>query len=560
MAASNIIVWLRRVSFLKNLSLGDLHQLARLMQRQRWAPGQVIVAQNQPGTTFHIVERGYVRVTETDAGGASRTVAYLGEGQFFGESILVSDRYDQTVDAVVPTDTLVIEKAEWQPWLEAHRRVADGIRKESAYRRRLSARTFPGLLADEIAVLIVRRHWWTLAQRIGLIVGLMIAAGLAVFVLQISMGLVLLDMLIFLFLLAALVWFVIDWSNDYFIVTNRRVMHVEKTLFFFEEITEATLDKIQNVSIVTPGLLNRLFDFHDLMVQTAATGPLSAIRFTYIPHARQVRDVIFEQKGLWRFAEQVQVAQQREEILRDKLGLASPPQPPPIVVPPPPNRLDSLFKSLQRARSYFWPQTRLEAGGMVIWRKHWYIFVRNWGWWLIPVWGVLLALFLLLLVSAVFGRPLHLGEAHGLALSLMFLIVPGISGFLWWEYEDWRNDIYVLTDDSIIDVERLPLGLREESRKAGLEQIQDMRVTVPSLTAHVFRFGDVIIQTAGAVGEFTFNSVPNPHAVRDEISARIERFRSRPRQEEAARRQGELVEWLAAYHKITRGSSPGHST
>lgn len=98
------------------------------------------------------------------------------------------------------------------------------------------------------------------------------------------------------------------------------------------------------------------------------------------------------------------------------------------------------------------------------------------------------------------GPLLYLLVGSGVVLMLRFLLrlnlpfwgwwlffalgvmVPAILGALW-EYGVWGGDIYKLTDERIIDIERLPFGLREKKRESELDRIQDIDVDIPNILA-----------------------------------------------------------------------------
>ena len=69
---------------------------------------------------------------------------------------------------------------------------------------------------------------------------------------------------------------------------------------------------------------------------------------------------------------------------------------------------------------------------------------------------------------------------------------------LWWRYEDWHNDIYTVTETTIIDRESLPFGFREQKRVGSLQDIESVYSRVPNFLAKVINLGDVIIDTASS--------------------------------------------------------------
>jgi uncharacterized membrane protein YdbT with pleckstrin-like domain len=122
-----------------------------------------------------------------------------------------------------------------------------------------------------------------------------------------------------------------------------------------------------------------------------------------------------------------------------------------------------------------------------------------------------------------------------------------------WRTIDWRNDLYVVTDDRVIDIEKVPF-IREHRREAGLDKIQDVRYLQEGIIATSLDFGNVRLETAGGIGEFTFDSIPHPRAVQIEIFNRIERFRREAGQRERKARQDEFLDLLGRYHQGVQGN------
>ena len=97
---------------------------------------------------------------------------------------------------------------------------------------------------------------------------------------------------------------------------------------------------------------------------------------------------------------------------------------------------------------------------MVLWRKHWLNGVSRAG---LPFIAFVLVLVLgLLLFLGSFGA-LPIG-GFGWAAGWLVLLV-GLGVWLWWNFVDYRNDVYIVTDDRIIDIEMQPLGLNAKRRE-----------------------------------------------------------------------------------------------
>ena len=128
-------------------------------------------------------------------------------------------------------------------------------------------------------------------------------------------------------------------------------------------------------------------------------------------------------------------------------------------------------------------------------------------------------------------------------------------GWFWWEFADYRNDVYIVTDDRIIDIEMKPLGLNAKRREGGLEKVQNVVAKQNGIWATIFGYGDVVISTAASDEGFTFSMVPNPKYVQATVFHKLNQFRSRDERRRASSRQQELIEALSVYHQLRGGGS-----
>jgi len=128
-------------------------------------------------------------------------------------------------------------------------------------------------------------------------------------------------------------------------------------------------------------------------------------------------------------------------------------------------------------------------------------------------------------------------------------------GGVWnlWNVLDWQNDLYILTSDRIIDLEKVPL-ISEDRREARLQQIQDVHYVMPGFINRLLDFGDVEVETAGRAGGFTFRSVPHPRQVQAEIFARVDHVRKAAAAADSQRQEGDVLSLLYRYHQA--GQTP----
>jgi CRP-like cAMP-binding protein/membrane protein YdbS with pleckstrin-like domain len=554
---------LRKVPLFERLSTEDIQRIAALMGRTRHRQGAIICRQGESGTAFYVVESGRAEVWARSETGESRVVAGLREGDSFGaRSLLRGEPRDNTVRALEDISLFYMNKGDFDRLLSEHPSVRQTLKAEAETRELMLTRRFPWQREDEVLVILSHRHIYSFVKRLWLptflLVALICALVLTVTLNQtgrypyVSILLYITSAIIGVMASLLVLWFFLDWRNDYFAVTNKRVVHLEKTILIRETRNEAPLENIQDVLIVRPGIASQLLGFDDLSIQTA--GASGSITFRTLQNGAWVRDKIFDLLNRIKAEER---AEQREGI-RHRLGLELgrvehqiPPTAEPEEVAVVEETEETLLLDLlRRLRNYLVPRERLEENGVVTWRKHWIRLIDKLA-------APALLLFILLQLGA--AALMGLLPASGDCFWTAFLVGLLMGLFLlWYRYEDWRNDIYQLTDDRIIDIERLPLGLREERREASLDVIQDIGYEIPGIMANLVDSGNVVITTAAREALFTFDWVHHPRRVQEEIFARMDAFREKERQQERERRAVELLDWFATYTDLAdEQGSPG---
>ncbi len=131
------------------------------------------------------------------------------------------------------------------------------------------------------------------------------------------------------------------------------------------------------------------------------------------------------------------------------------------------------------------------------------------------------------------------------AAGLPILLLPLIG---WWiyQYVDWRNDIFQVTSDQILDIDRQPFGT-EERRAAPLENILSTQAHRYGLAGYLLNFGTVEITVGGA--HLDFQDVLDPVGVQADIDRRREARIKQRREAEAAAERERMSDWLVAYHE-----------
>ncbi|CAN0440529.1 unnamed protein product [Lampetra planeri] len=85
------VCFLRSVSLLRQLPEEKLARIVDCMEVESYVKGEYIIRQGEEGSTFFIIARGSVRVTQAEEGrDEPRDIEVLGVGRYFGEKALIS--------------------------------------------------------------------------------------------------------------------------------------------------------------------------------------------------------------------------------------------------------------------------------------------------------------------------------------------------------------------------------------------------------------------------------------------------------------------------------------
>lgn len=111
---------LQRMPLFSTMDEAETELLCSRLRPARYAPGQVIIRQGEPGDRFYIVRRGHVEVAMRDERGVSEVVNDLDRGDYFGELALLSDApRNATCRAAVPTEVLYLSREDFDDLVRA---------------------------------------------------------------------------------------------------------------------------------------------------------------------------------------------------------------------------------------------------------------------------------------------------------------------------------------------------------------------------------------------------------------------------------------------------------
>jgi CRP-like cAMP-binding protein len=100
---------------LEGIPAEDVRQLLQVARRRRFRRGEVVVHQNDPADSLHLVVKGRLAIRVTTPLGEQATVAVSGPGDMFGEIALLGEdrRRSATVEALEESETLCVHETDF---------------------------------------------------------------------------------------------------------------------------------------------------------------------------------------------------------------------------------------------------------------------------------------------------------------------------------------------------------------------------------------------------------------------------------------------------------------
>jgi CRP-like cAMP-binding protein len=327
-----------RVAFLKKIHLfygledEELESIANELEEISVAKGEVVFEQDSKSESFYLIYRGGVRVIRKQKGREFQ-LAVLVNNDYFGEMGLIARRKRSgTVTTTSDTILLMLTHSGFEKVFKSTPTLR--LNMDVAVRSRQLARTlrFKWLRREEVIYFLARKHPIVLYQKLILPV-LTLGLPLALFYGYLTIApFFIVAFAATLSLLAVagwIAWTVVDWGNDYYIVTNQRVVWLEKVIGIYDSRQESPLSTILSVGVET-GQFGRILDFGDVIIRTF----VGRIAFNEVNHPEQAQHMIEE---YWNRTRQQASSMEKDAMknaLRKQLGLTVPP-PPKTDAPPP---------------------------------------------------------------------------------------------------------------------------------------------------------------------------------------------------------------------------------
>jgi CRP-like cAMP-binding protein len=544
-----IVNFLDKIHLFNGLKEADLSDIATTLEESSLLSDTLIFERGDKPDGFYMIFKGKVKITRPSEKGED-FLASLVAGDYFGEEALFENRTrSASIRTVEDSVILFLSRENFNALLNKFEALKPNFQVAIKSRKLARATQFKWLGKNEVVYFVARRHKIRLYQVLlapffSLIIPILLFAWAALSgaTTPVAVGIILIVAIILW-----TVWIVIDWSNDYYIVTNQRVVWVERVIGIYDSRQEAPLTTLLSVGVETD-MIGRALDYGHISVRTF----VGNIRFEYVDHPNQAGELIRE---LWERSKTKGVQAQKDAMknaIRAKLGLPiikAPDEPLPPIVPEDKNLSK---KSLLRIVISNLFKLRTEDGGTVIYHKHWIVLLQQ---------ASRPLIFFLVLLGLMISRAWNLAqdpnnflferlETGGFRPDTIFVTIPLLMlpfiGWMVWEYIDWNNDIFKVTPDEIMDIDKKPLGT-EERRAAQIENILSTEYKRVGLMGYLFNYGTVYISVGGT--KLSFQDVLDPAGVQADINRRRMARIAKKSDESANVERERMAVWLAAYHQ-----------
>ncbi len=548
------------ISFLKKIALFDglggleLEQVAGLAHPIVLKEGEALLLESK-SYPFFVVVSGKVRYTHP-ARGSQAANYVLKHGDFFGaDQVLRGKSKSFTLVALTPSLLFSFPVDGLRTLLNTLPLLTQNIKRQLAWYNLVHSKPFSWLGEDEVVKVICRKHpaYLFVLELAPLVVawlgvvGIIFASQIATSSFRLAMG----------WLGAGIVaasvfwaiWRYFDWGNDYYIITDQRIVWLERTIGLYDSRQEAPLVAIKSGETKS-SIIERTLGYGNVITQTF----VGQVLFRHISNPEEIKNLIDQER---RAAVERQMTTDIHAIegkIRQKIEPSGA-----VTVPmstkAPPAGLTSTPLTAQEMKLMpeqlsFWQsllarfRTRWESGGMITYRKHLYVLFR------MILFPTICAIGLLIGTGVLYYWRVH-GEVSLFTPGLILLAGIGLAGMavLWWLYKfiDWSNDIYRVTPDKIIDSERKPLG-DEITRSAPLDNIIGLDYERLGILGVVLNFGNVIINV-GTENKFIFYGIHNPARAQKDIFNYMNAYRMKKLRTENMQEQERVSNYIAAYHR-----------
>lgn len=545
----------------------QLERLARITRVSRYDPGAAVFRQWEVARGFYMLLSGHGQLIQQGTDGGQRLLADVVPNQYFNEAALVTELVEQATFVITaPALVLHITRPDYltnfgptlpmiknqvpqpagfvppagrnevppapSPRSSDTPAQVDRSRSSSAQagvaRASQSSRNAPKWLnPGEMVLLQTRRHWWAAFRNIWLPILLFAAMMVAALLIDSSLARVFLFLLAFVVPGGMILYFILDWRNDWLVITDERVLRVEQVVARFSlQTNEVGLLSVQGVAASLPvgDPASRLLRYGDVVISTA--GSAGNITMDFVPNPGRIKDYIFHQREI-----KMRAAQNGNNNLPQTPDSQGGQIEEPDAFPSD----DIGRRSVPFSGGGLFSMRYVNQKGDIVYRRHLIVWARHIFWPLLA-----LIIFGLLLL---FGGQIEAFRDAGV-IAQAIAIGGIVVSFIWLYLSDWdwRNDLYIIGDSVVTLLHRSPFLLQFREDQVLIQRIHNIEAETTGLLRSLLDYGDVRVLLLGDDKPKVFHDVPGPVGIREEISRRQREATEAARKDEEQRQLDAVVE------------------
>lgn len=534
----------QKLPIFQKLPPDQLDQVVGQFAVLRYEKGEFIFRQGQriPGMMLLISGQGLLSQAGPD--GREQVVGQVSANEYLNESALFIET-TATLSLRVPETTIVLFMArdKMLRLIAEYPEIKGNLVVQGSRLPAMPDRKFGGQRENEQVVTVLRRHKWAFIRRLWLalipaalllFLGAAFSQAAALSVAFAGLGVVVGGLL--------MVYFYLEWHNDSVVISDQRVVHIERGILTFRTTrSEIPLSSILEIKADIPSgdPFARLLNYGTVTIKTSGQG--GNVKFDLMPAPQTVQNVIFTNQA--RFRENM--ASQTRNAIRGQVDDR-------VLHRGENDQKDAAGKKVRTSGSISPLQMKFtNEKGETVYRKHYLVWF---GHVLLPLLVILAGA--VILVFDMFSQLMPNGLGLLSYLLGFGVVAAGIGGFYMADW-DWRNDLYIVGDRTVTLIHRRPLFLQNVNDQFLLAQVDNISSDVSGAFSTLFRIGNVHLKLVGSSEESkVFRNIYRPGQVQAEIVKRQERARQLQQEEDAKRRQQEILDYLSVYHERISGETP----
>lgn len=553
MADRFVLSQIKRYPLFDRLTPEQLEQVANAAQVLRFQPGEIVFAQGQAVGGLLMVVSGRGELIQTDSDGIQHSIGMVSPGEYLQENALFAETAAPVTLRIIETAIIIYLERSQMAALTAYQ--PDIRRAMQATGTPPEEKAFQGQRDNEAVLIETRRHWWAFLRRVWLtvvvfIILLLLASGASSALPGFPW--LLLGGLAFPVMVGLVGYYFLEWQNDKLVITERRVVNIQRQIIGFStNVNELPLDGINEINVITPMTdpLAYLFGYGTLILRTS--GDAKNMKLDFVPNPKHIQDVIFTRRKQVQDAVAEQTRQANRNAIRaeiDKLvgGKAVDGKGDSGANPAIPPQREAGFLSTRYTNEK----------GDTVYRKHRIVWVRS------VMLPALVTAIGIILFFAVLLRLSGLSEVGFIGFALAMMVTGLGAAWFYLADWDWRNDLYIVGDQTITIIHRRPLWLEDQQDQIALAQVDNVVSETSGLLNSFLNIGTIRLLLTGTDVKNAkyFRSVHDPRQIQEEISRRKDRAIMMKSETEAQRQRQAIVEYLSVYHQSVGTPNPQPSS